>query len=154
MEIRVVGVVGAGVMGVGVGQNLAQTGHQVVLVDVADSVLAHAREEIRKSLRFQGMFQKGGAPGGKPESADTVLGRITFTTDFGALSAADFVVENTTEKWDIKKEVYPRIDAISPEIAVFASYTSCISITRIVSVTKQPYRIVGLHYMTHDSMNS
>jgi 3-hydroxybutyryl-CoA dehydrogenase len=143
MEIRTVGVVGAGVMGVGVGQNLAQTGHQVILVDVADAVLAHARDEIRKSVRFQGMFQKGA----KTESADTVLGRITFTTDLGALAAADFVVENTPEKWDIKKEVYPQLDAVCPEHAVFAANTSCISVTRIGSVTKRPDRIVGMHFM-------
>jgi 3-hydroxybutyryl-CoA dehydrogenase len=143
MEIRTVGVVGAGVMGVGVGQNLAQTGHQVILVDVADAVLAHARDEIRKSVRFQGMFQKGT----KTESADTVLGRITFTTDLGALAAADFVVENTPEKWDIKKEVYPQLDAVCPEHAVFAANTSCISVTRIGAVTKRPDRIVGMHFM-------
>jgi 3-hydroxybutyryl-CoA dehydrogenase len=143
MEIRTVGVVGAGVMGVGVGQNLAQTGHQVILVDVADAVLAHARDEIRKSLRFQGMFQKAA----KTESADTVLGRITFTTDLGALAAADFVVENTPEKWDIKREVYPQLDAVCPEHAVFAANTSCISVTRIGSVTKRPDRIVGMHFM-------
>jgi 3-hydroxybutyryl-CoA dehydrogenase len=143
MEIRTVGVVGAGVMGVGVGQNLAQTGHQVILVDIADAVLAHARDEIRKSVRFQGMFQKGA----KTESADTVLGRITFTTDLGALAAADFVVENTPEKWDIKKEVYPQLDAVCPEHAVFAANTSCISVTRIGSVTKRPDRIVGMHFM-------
>jgi 3-hydroxybutyryl-CoA dehydrogenase len=147
MEIKVVGVVGAGVMGVGVGQTLAQTGHEVVLVDVAEPVLAHAREEIRKNLRFQSMFQKGAAPGAKAESAEAVLGRITFTTDFGALHAVDFVVENTTEKWDIKKVVYPQIDAICPEKAVFAANTSCISITRIGSVTKRPDRIVGMHFM-------
>jgi 3-hydroxybutyryl-CoA dehydrogenase len=146
MEIRTVGVVGAGVMGIGVGQNLAQTGHQVILVDIADPVLARARDEIRKSLRFQGMFQKGAKPEGT-EGADVVLGRITFTTDFAALGAADFVVENTTEKWDIKKEVYPQLDAICPAEAVFAANTSCISITRIGSVTQRPDRIVGMHFM-------
>ena len=142
-EIKTVGVIGAGVMGVGVGQNLAQTGHQVVLVDVADSTLAHAREEIRKAVRFQGMFQKDA----KKESADTILGRIQFTTDFEALSEVDFVVENTTEKWEIKKEVYPRLDAICPERAVFAANTSCISITRIGAVTKRADRILGMHFM-------
>ncbi|HSG38110.1 MAG TPA: 3-hydroxyacyl-CoA dehydrogenase NAD-binding domain-containing protein, partial [Thermoanaerobaculia bacterium] len=59
MEIKKVGVIGAGVMGVGVGQNLAQTGHEAVLVDISDSILEQAKGEIRKNLRFQGMFQKG-----------------------------------------------------------------------------------------------
>jgi 3-hydroxybutyryl-CoA dehydrogenase len=143
MEIRVVGVIGAGVMGIGLGQNLAQTGHRVVLVDISEQVLDNARGEIRKNLRFQGMFQKGA----KSEPADAVLGRITFTTDYGALAESDFVVENATEKWDIKKEIYPKIDAICPERAVFAANTSCIPITRIGSVTRRPDRVLGMHFM-------
>ena len=143
MEIKKVGVIGAGVMGVGVGQNLAQTGHEAVLVDISDEVLEHARGEIRKNLRFQGMFQKGA----KTEGADAVLGRITFTTSLDNLGDVDFVVENVPEKWEIKKEIYPRIDAIAPERAVFAVNTSCISITRVGGLTKRPDRVVGMHFM-------
>lgn len=145
MEIRTVGVVGAGVMGVGLGQNLAQTGHQVVLVDVGEATLDRAREEIRKNLRFTGMFKKEAKPAS--ESSETVLGRITFTTDYEALGAADFVVENATEKWNIKKEIYPRLDAICPQHAVFAANTSCIPITRIGALTRRPDRILGMHFM-------
>ena len=119
MEIRTVGVVGAGVMGIGLAHNLAQTGHRVVMVDIADAVLQAAREEIRKNLRFQGFFRKE-----KSESADVILGRIETSTDLGALHDADFVVENATEKWDIKKEIYPKIDAVCPAHTVFAANTS------------------------------
>ena len=151
MEIRTVGVVGAGVMGVGLGQNLAQTGHRVVLVDVAGATLDRAREEIRKNLRFTGMFRKevkpANPPGGASESTETVLGRITFTTEYEALGEADFVVENATEKWEIKKEIYPRMDAICPERTVFAANTSCIPITRIGSLTRRPDRVLGMHFM-------
>jgi 3-hydroxybutyryl-CoA dehydrogenase len=143
MEIKTVGVVGAGVMGVGLGQNLAQTGHQAVLVDISNEVLDHAREEIRKNLRFQGMFQKGA----KKEDPEAVLGRIQFTTDYEALGDVDFLVENATEKWEIKKGIYPKIDAICPERAVFAANTSCIPITRIASTTKRAPKILGMHFM-------
>ena len=143
MEIKKVGVIGAGVMGVGVGQNLAQTGHEAVLVDVSDDILERAKGEIRKNLRFQGMFQKGA----KTEGAEAVLGRITFTTSFEELDDVDFIVENVPEKWEIKKEIYPRIDAIAPERAVFAVNTSCISITRVGGLTKRPDRVVGMHFM-------
>jgi 3-hydroxybutyryl-CoA dehydrogenase len=143
MEIKKVGVIGAGVMGVGVGQNLAQTGHEAVLVDVSDEILERAKGEIRKSLRFQGMFQKGA----KTEGADAVLGRITFTTRLEDLGGVDYIVENVPEKWEIKKEIYPRIDAIAPERAVFAVNTSCISITRVGGLTKRPDRVIGMHFM-------
>jgi 3-hydroxybutyryl-CoA dehydrogenase len=154
MEIRTigtVGVVGAGVMGVGLGQNLAQTGHRVVLVDVTGATLDRAREEIRKNLRFTGMFRKEAKPagiqGGASESTDAILGRITFTTEYEALGEADFVVENATEKWDVKKEIYPRLDAICPQRAVFAANTSCIPITRIGALTRRPDRVLGMHFM-------
>ncbi len=149
MEIRTVGVVGAGVMGVGLGQNLAQTGHQVVLVDVAGATLDRAREEIRKNLRFTGMFRKEANKEAKSasESTETILGRITFTTDYEALGEADFVVENATEKWEVKKEIYPRLDTLCPERAVFAANTSCIPITRIGSLTRRPDRVLGMHFM-------
>ena len=147
MEIRTVGVVGAGVMGVGLGQNLAQTGHRVVLVDVAGATLDRAREEIRKNLRFTGMFRKEAKPAGAAESTDAILGRITFTTEYEALGEADFVVENATEKWEVKKEIYPRLDAICPDRAVFAANTSCIPITRIGSLTRRPDRVLGMHFM-------
>jgi 3-hydroxybutyryl-CoA dehydrogenase len=143
MEIKKVGVVGAGVMGVGLGQSLAQTGHEAVLVDVSEEILEHAKAEIRKNLRFQGMFQKDA----KKEDPAAVLGRIHFTTLLEDLGDVDFVIENVPEKWEIKREIYPRIDAICPERAVFAVNTSCYSITRVGALTKRPDRVIGMHFM-------
>jgi 3-hydroxybutyryl-CoA dehydrogenase len=143
MEIQKVGVVGAGVIGVGVAQSLAQTGHETILVDVSDEILERARGEIRQSLRFQGMFQKGAVR----EAPEAVLRRIAFTTDLVALTDADFVIENVPEKWEIKREVYPRLDALCPERTVFAVNTSCISITRVGGLTRRPERVVGMHFM-------
>jgi 3-hydroxybutyryl-CoA dehydrogenase len=144
MEIKKVGVVGAGVMGVGLGQNLAQSGLEAVLVDISDEVLDHARAEIRKNLRFQGMLQKGSGP--KEDSA-TVLGRIHFTTLLEDLADVDFLVENVPEKWEIKSKIYPRIDVICPEHTVFAVNTSCYSITRVGALTQRPDRVIGMHFM-------
>lgn len=141
--VRTVGVVGAGVMGVGVAQNLAQTGHRVVLLDVSQEVLDRARAEIAKNVRFHGMFskQKGGP------SADEVLGAITFTTDYAPFADADFVIENATEKVAIKESIYPQLDAVCPPHACFAANTSCISITRIGGWTGRPDRVLGMHFM-------
>ncbi|MFF0885066.1 3-hydroxyacyl-CoA dehydrogenase family protein [Streptomyces sp. NPDC003456] len=142
MEFTTVGVVGAGVMGVGVAQNLAQTGHRVVLVDVSDDVLDSARRELRTGLRTYALFNKGAGL-----DIAEVFDRIEFTTDYELLAKADFVVENVTEDWAVKKEVYERIDRIVRPEAVFAVNTSAISITRVGSVTSRPERVVGMHFM-------
>lgn len=143
MSIRTVGVVGAGVMGVGVAQNLAQTGHDVILVDISDAILEHAQEEIIRNIRLQRMWNKKA----DQESIETILKRITFTQDYDLFTDVDFVIENTTEKWDIKRKIYPQIDAICPEDVIFAVNTSAISITRVGSVTARPERVIGTHFM-------
>ncbi len=138
-----VGVVGAGVMGVGVAQDLAQHGHRVVLLDLSDPFLDRARAEIEKAVRFHGFFtkQKGG-----PTPAQ-VLEKITFTTDYAPFAACDFVVENATEKVPVKERIYPVLDEVCPPHAVFAANTSCISITRIGGWTGRPDRVLGMHFM-------
>ena len=143
MEIKKVGVIGAGVMGIGVGQSLAQSGMEAVLVDVSQEVLDRAKAEIRKNLRFQGMFQKDA----KKEDPAAILGRIHLTTLLEDLGDVDFVVENVPEKWEIKSQIYPKIDAICPERAVFAVNTSCYSITRVGALTQRPDRVIGMHFM-------
>jgi len=143
MTIQLVGVLGAGVMGTGVAQNLAQTGHEVILLDLSEKVLERARREIAQSLRFQGFFNKGG----ERVAAADVLKHIEFTTDQGRLAETDFVVENVTEKWEIKKQVYEQIDAVCPERCVFAANTSAIPITRIASATRRAPKVLGIHFM-------
>ncbi|HWK88482.1 MAG TPA: 3-hydroxyacyl-CoA dehydrogenase family protein [Longimicrobium sp.] len=143
MKLDVVGVVGAGVMGVGVAQNLAQTGHRVVLLDLSREVLDRARAGIEKGVRFHGFFTK---TKGGPTPAE-VLSRITFTTEYAPFAEADFVVENATEKVPVKEGIYPVLDQVCPPHAVFAADTSCISITRIGGWTGRPDRVLGMHFM-------
>ena len=143
MEIRTVGVIGAGVMGVGVAQNLAQTGHQVVLIDISAEILQQAREQIRNNLRFQALFNKAAATVDQAATLD----RIHVTTDYQRLESADFVVENVSEQWDIKKTVYPQLDVICPAHCIFAANTSAISITRIAALTQRPSQVIGMHFM-------
>ncbi|HEU4596551.1 MAG TPA: 3-hydroxyacyl-CoA dehydrogenase NAD-binding domain-containing protein [Pyrinomonadaceae bacterium] len=143
MTIRKVGVVGAGVMGAGLAQDLAQTGHEVVLVDLSEGVLERARGEMTNNIRLRMMFGKGA----KGEPPAQVLGRVRFTTDYGLLGDSDFVVENVTEKWDIKREVYGRLEEVCATACVFAANTSAIPITRIASATRRPAQVVGMHFM-------
>ncbi|HOO93363.1 MAG TPA: 3-hydroxyacyl-CoA dehydrogenase family protein, partial [Opitutales bacterium] len=83
----------------------------------------------------------------EPKDPDEVVSRINFTLDFKALSNSDFIVENVTEKWDIKKPVYETIDPIAPDHCVFAVNTSAISITKVGGITSRPDRVVGMHFM-------
>lgn len=143
MNVKTVGVIGAGVMGIGVSQSLAQTNHQVILVDVSQEILDRARQEIRKNIRFQGFFDQSK----KTDNPDNILQRIKFTTNYQFLESAEFVIENTTEKWEIKQDVYQKIDAICPQESIFAANTSAIPITRIASATKRASRVIGMHFM-------
>lgn len=150
MSIRIVGVVGAGVMGVGVAQNLAQSGYSVVLLDINDDILKQARTEIIRSIRLQKMLSKGSIR----EDVNTIVERIVFTTDYAPFADADFVIENATENWEIKKRIHAQLDAVCPQRTVFAANTSAISITRIASSTKRPDRVLGMHFMNPVPMKS
>lgn len=136
-----VGVVGAGVMGVGVAQSLAVTGHRALVVDISDDVLDRARQELRRNLRSMALF------GGGRIDIDAALSKVDFVTDLSVLADADFVVENVTEDWDIKKEIYPELDRICRPEVIFAVNTSAIPITRVGSVTSRPDKVVGMHFM-------
>ena len=143
MAIRIIGVVGAGVMGSGVAQNLAQTGHQVVLLDLSSQILDRAKREITENIRLHALF----ADSEQTDNPDEILERITFSTEYQLLSNVDFVIENVTEKWEIKKEVYTQLSAICPDRCVFAANTSAIPITRLASVTNREPKVIGMHFM-------
>ncbi len=155
--MQTIGVIGAGVMGAGVAQDIAEHGRQVILIDVDDARLERARREIRAGLRMQGFFRQspagqGGAPvaapsGGVAGGSAQALARITFTTEYERLAAADFVVENVVEKWPVKERVYRLLDASCRPECVFAANTSAISITRIGAATRRPERVLGMHFM-------
>ena len=156
--METIGVIGAGVMGAGVAQDLAQHGRQVVLVDLDDATLARARQEIRANLRLQSLLghqapapaaptAATAAPAAPAESSAAVLARVACTTEYDRLAAVDFVIENVVEKWPVKEQVYRRLDAVCPPACVFAANTSAIAITRIGSATRRPDRVVGMHFM-------
>ncbi|WP_433697156.1 3-hydroxyacyl-CoA dehydrogenase family protein [Nocardiopsis sp. CA-288880] len=141
MTMNVIGVAGAGVMGVGVAQNLAQTGHRVVLVDKDRKVLSTALQTIEKQTRMSRLL------GGPALDAEEVLGRIASAEDPEALVEADLVIENITEDWELKRDLYRRMDRICKPDTVFVANTSALPITRIASVTGRPERVIGVHFM-------
>jgi 3-hydroxybutyryl-CoA dehydrogenase len=143
MKVGKVGVVGAGIMGTGVAQNLAQTGHQVILLDISQEILERAKSTIRQNVRLQALFQKER----KVRSPEIVENQIVFSSDYRLLEGVDFVIENVTETWEIKKRVYSQLDSTCPEPIIFAANTSAIPITRIASVTRRAPQVIGVHFM-------
>ena len=143
MEIKKVGVIGAGTMGAGVTVDLVLHGIYTVLVDISPQVLEKAKEEITRSVRFAPLVHKS-APKVPVKEA---IEKITFTTDLNLVADCDFIVENVTENWDIKKPVYKELDKICKPEALFGVDTSCISITKVAGLTTRPDKVIGMHFM-------
>ncbi|MET8160865.1 3-hydroxyacyl-CoA dehydrogenase NAD-binding domain-containing protein [Sphaerisporangium sp. NPDC005289] len=139
--MSVIGVAGAGVMGTGVAQNLAQTGHQVVLIDKDRQVLATALRKIETQARMSRLL------GGPAVDAAAVLASITTAVGPEALAEADFVIENITENWELKRELYREMDQICKPETVFVVNTSALPITKVASVTGRPDQVIGVHFM-------
>jgi len=143
MKIKTVGVIGAGNIGIGVVTDLVLHGVNAVVIDVSPGQLITAQAEVLKNIRFAPVLSKD-APRMAREEA---LSRMVFTEDIRQVSGCDFIIENVTEDWGIKKGVYERLDQVARPEVFFGANTSCISVTRIGSVTKRPDRVVGMHFM-------
>jgi 3-hydroxybutyryl-CoA dehydrogenase len=142
MQIRTVGVVGAGAMGNGIAQVFAQAGFSVRLVDVAQPMLARAQKSIEKSLAK--LVEKGKLT---PESRDQAMHRLSTSTALDRLGDADYVVEAIVEDAEAKRALFTSLDAfVKPEV-VLASNTSSISITLLGAATKRPDKVLGMHFM-------
>lgn len=141
--IETVGVIGAGVIGRGVAQNLAQTGHTVILVDLSDEILQAAGKDIKNNIRMQRLWQRTA----DRSDLNEILARISYTTDYAALKNAEVVIENAVEKWEVKKAIFQRIDKVCEPECIFAANTSAVSITRLAAQTKRASKILGMHFM-------
>lgn len=141
MEIKKVGVVGAGTMGNGIAQVAAQIGCDVVMRDVKD-------EFVDRGMKSIGRFLSKGVEKGKMDAAqkDAVLGRITGTTDMSLMKDVDLVIEAVIEDLDLKKSVFKDLDDICPPQVILASNTSSMSLTEIAAATKRPDKVCGMHF--------
>lgn len=141
MEIRMVGVVGAGAMGRGIAELVAQRGIEVTLVDTDPAALRTAEEAIDADLRHQ--IARWAINEAERRAA---LHRIRFTTDIAALSAVEAVIEAVPDNLSLKREIFAQLDVLCAAAQILASNTSTLSITEIAAATKNPARCIGMHF--------
>ena len=140
MEIKRVGVLGCGLMGSGIAQVAATAGFDVIVLEVEQKFLDKGFAGIEKSLA------KFAEKGTLKESAETVRARLKGSTKQEELADRDIVIEAVIENLPEKKKMYAALDAIVKKDAIFASNTSSISITEMMTATKRPERFIGLHF--------
>ena len=141
MEVKRIGVVGAGQMGSGIAQVAASAGYEVVLVDVAESFLERGLAAIRRSL---GKFLAQGKI--TQEAHDEALGRIRPSLSLEDLKDADLIVEAIVEDEGEKRRLFERLGALAKPEAILASNTSSIPITALARYSGRPERFIGMHF--------
>src|SRR5437899_767109 len=140
-EIRRVGVLGCGLMGSGIAQVAATAGHETIVRDVSLQICERACGGIEKSLAK--FVEKGKLPTADRNAA---LKRLTFTTATGDLFRSDIVVEAITEDLELKNALWKELDVLCPQLTIFASNTSSLTIAAMAAATKRADRFVGLHF--------
>lgn len=141
MEIKTVGVIGAGTMGNGIAHVLARSGYHVLLVEAQQGALDRGLQAINKNLERE--VAKNKITAQERESAlkriDAVLARRTVTK-------CDFVIEAAFEKFEVKQEIFRDLDQFCRPDVILSSNTSSISITKIAAQTKRPDKVIGMHF--------
>src|SRR5215467_9170829 len=141
MGIKQVGVLGCGLMGSGIAQVAAAAGYSTVVKEVADEFLKKGMASIEKSTAK--LVEKGTLT---PDKRSETLGRLKGTLKFDDLSDCDIVIEAITENIQLKRETYATIDKIVKPAAIFASNTSSLVITEMMTATKRVDRFIGMHF--------
>jgi 3-hydroxybutyryl-CoA dehydrogenase len=140
-RIQKVGVLGCGLMGSGIAQVVAAAGYPVFVKEVAEEYLKKGMAGIGKSL--DKFVEKGTITAGQRSET---LGRLKGTTTFDDLADCDIVIEAVTENLKTKRETFATIDAIVKPSAIFASNTSSLVITEMMTATKRVDRFIGIHF--------
>ena len=142
MEVKKIGVIGAGQMGSGIAQVAALAGYEVVMNDIKQEFVDRGMAGIQKSLSK--FVEKGKLEADAKESA---LARITTTLSLEDFSDVDLVIEAVIEDLELKRKVFGELDRICPEHTILSSNTSSISITKLAATTNRPEKFIGMHFM-------
>jgi len=141
MEIKMIGVVGAGQMGSGIAEAALNSGFHVLMRDVTMEAVQKGRLKI--VMDFDKRIQKGKMTADEKEA---ILQRLSTTIKMEDFKNCDFVIEAAVENVPLKWEVFKKLDEVTPKETILASNTSSISITRIASGTQRLDRVIGMHF--------
>lgn len=141
MEVRNPFVLGAGIMGAGIGQLCAQKGLDVTIADTSEEIVDKALAKVTRGL--QKRIEKGKIT---QEDMDSVLSRMHWTADMSLAQDSDFVIEAVYENMDLKKEIFQKLDNLCAPETILASNTTALSISEIASATQRPDKVVGMHF--------
>ena len=141
MEIKKVGVVGAGTMGNGIAQVFAAAGYDVLMRDIKDEFVARGLSTIKKNLERMVSRNKMTA-----EAKDAALANIHTTTELAPFADRDLIVEAALEEVSLKLQLFRELDGIAKPEAILATNTSSISVTKIAAATKRPGQVIGMHF--------
>lgn len=141
MEIKTIGVVGAGTMGTGIAHLAAMSGYNVILRDIDMAFIDRSTKNMDKLMARS--VEKGKMT---EEARQAALARIKATTELEDLAPADFVIEVVLERMDLKREVFQALDRICRPEVVLATNTSSMSITEIAATTGRPDKVCGMHF--------
>jgi 3-hydroxybutyryl-CoA dehydrogenase len=142
MDIKTIGVVGAGQMGNGIAQVAAHSGLRVVMSDIADSFVQKGLGTISKNL--DRMVEKGKI---SSQNKNETMGKIKGTVQLKDMLEVDFVVEAAVENEGLKLNIFKELDQVCRKEIILSSNTSSISITKIASATQRPSQVIGMHFM-------
>lgn len=143
MKLTKIGVIGAGVMGSSLTEALTLSGFEVVLIDISEEKLEKFSNSFVNKIKMNIMFSNQFS-GIIPED---LLNKVETSTDYGSLKNCKFIIENVTEDISIKKTMYAELDKVCTDDTIFASNTSAIPITTQASFTRNPERVIGIHFM-------
>jgi 3-hydroxybutyryl-CoA dehydrogenase len=141
MEIKLIGVVGAGQMGSGIAEAVLNSGFHVLIRDVTVETVQKGR--LRIIADFDKRVQKGKMTA---DDKEAMLQKLSSTIKMEDFKNCDFVIEAAVENVPLKWEVFKKLDEVTPKETILASNTSSISITRIASATQRPDRVIGMHF--------
>ena len=141
MDIRKIGIIGAGTMGNGIAQAFAVCGFDVTMTDISEAAVQRGLKTVDGSLERLVKKEKLSA-----EAKAAALGHIKTATDMGAVRGSDLIIEAATENLELKLKIFAQLAELAGDTGIVATNTSSISITRLAAATKLADRVIGMHF--------